>query len=134
MQTIEITWDEVKYTLQPNFELFMKIEERVSFHRIAQGMRKALLGRDPTDIPVSHLAWTFFCCLQAAGAPVRDPMAVQEALFDNSMGEFRSLLQHLTIVYYGATPQKVPKKKQQGVAAEASSSSASRKISKKDTE
>ncbi len=111
MQTLQLTWKGEAYAITPSFDLFMRIEEKVAFNRIAESINQAGRG-NAAEVPMSHVAWVVYCCLTHAGVRVRNPIEVHQALFDGeSMPDYGSLLGGLIVAYYGSGPERVPKKK-----------------------
>lgn len=112
MQTLTLTWKGETYEIKPSFDLFMRIEEKVVFNRIAEAINQA--GRGNTaEVPMSHVAWVVYCCLSHAGVRVRNPIEVHQALLDGeSMPDYGALLGGLIVAYYGSGPERVPKKKE----------------------
>ncbi len=110
MQTLTLTWKGETQTIIPSFDLFMRIEEKVAFSRIATTINDAARGHT-AEVPMSHVAWVVYCCLIHAGVRVRNPIEVHQALHDGSMPDYAALLGGLIVAYYGAGPERVPKKK-----------------------
>jgi hypothetical protein len=111
MQTLSITWRGQALEFKPSFDLFLQIEEKVSFTRIQDALSQAAQGK-PAEIPMSHVAWVLYCCLKHAGGAVRTPMDVHQALFSNDGAlDHSGVLRGLAIAYFGAQPEKPPKKK-----------------------
>lgn len=110
MQTISLKWKGEPVEFKPSFDLFMRIEEKVSFNRLADAMNQAGLG-NLADLPMSHVSWVLYCCLRQGGVMVRTPDDVHKALFDGGGIEWGGVIAGLMIAYYGAQPQKPPKKK-----------------------
>ena len=112
---ISLTWRGEVYSFLPQFDLYVQIEEKCTFNRIADAMRQAGLGA-PADLPMSHVAWVLFCCLKHAGADVRTPAEVHQALFDGgaegsaSLPDYGHALGELVMAYYNASPEGPPKK------------------------
>lgn len=106
-QTLAITWQGETYEFKPSFELFQKIEEKVSFNRLTS----TFAGGNTIDLPMSHVAWVLYCCLRAADCKVRTPLEVQHALFDKGAIAYPNVIAGLFVAYYGAGPEKAPKKK-----------------------
>jgi len=129
MQTLEIVWQGETYEFKPSFELFMRIEEKVSFNRIVEAMRQNVQGYS-ADLPMSHVAWVIYCCLRHAGAQVRNALEVHQGLFDGSVENHGDVLGGLILAYYGTQPEKPLKKSQ---VSPRDSHSHSRKISKSAT-
>lgn len=109
MQTLEIAWRGETYEFRPEFDLFTRIEEKVAFNRITESVHKTAQGH-VADIPMSHVSWVMYCCLRYAGVSVRTPMEVHHALVDGSL-DYGKILGELIIAYYGAQPERMPKKK-----------------------
>ena len=110
MQTLNLTWNGQTVEFKPSFDLFMRIEEKVAFNRIADEFNKARDG-DVIDLPMSHMAWLLYCCLRHAGVTVRTPMDAHQALIGEKVPGFVNVLSGLIVAYYGAAPEKPPKKK-----------------------
>ena len=111
MKTISMKWRGEAVEFTPSFDLFMKIEEKVPLSRITGQLGQAG-GGNYAELPMSHVAWILFCCLQHARVPVRTPMDVHEAIFAEDDGlEYGQVLGALIVAYYGASPQVMPKKK-----------------------
>lgn len=110
MQTLSLTWHDQTVEFKPSFDLFMRIEEKVAFNRIANEFNKASQG-NVIDLPMSHMAWLLYCCLRHAGVAVRTPMEAHQALIGEKVPGFANVLNGLIVAYYGAEPQKLPKKK-----------------------
>lgn len=113
MQTLDISWKGETHQLTPSFDLFMRIEERVSFSRIADSVHKASTG-NVADMPMSHIAWVMYCCLRHAGIAVKNPGEVHQALFDGeSMPGYGDVIGGLIVAFYGGAPEKAIKKKEE---------------------
>lgn len=112
MQTLHFTWNGETHAITPSFDLFMRIEEKVSITRIAQSIQGAAAGHT-ADIPMSHVAWVVWCCLAHAGVRVRNPIEVHQALHDGSMPNYGALLGGLIVAYFEPRPERIPKKKEQ---------------------
>lgn len=108
MQRIAIDWQGEEIEFTPSFDLFMRIEEKVSFARIADAMTQAGLGK-PAELPLSHVAWVVYCCLREAGAAVRTPLDAHQAVVGGSV-KYGSVIGALIVAYYTASPQKIIKK------------------------
>jgi hypothetical protein len=110
MQTIQLTWNGETVELKPSFDLFMRIEEKVAFNRIADAFNRAGQG-NVADLPMSHVAWAMYCTLRHAGVPVRTPLDVHQAIFDGRFPDYGAVIGQLIVAYYGAAPEKPVKKK-----------------------
>ena len=131
MQTCQLTWKGETVNITPGFELFVKIEEKVAFSRLADAVNRARLTSSAADVPLSHVAWVLYCCLVHSGIRVRNPIEVHQSLFDGSMPDYGSVLGGLIVAYYGSSPEKTLKKSPEN---NQSSSRRSGKKSKKGTE
>jgi hypothetical protein len=130
MASIDVQWEGETYSFRPEFDLFVKIDSKVSFSRIAEALERTGNGKgDASDIPMSHAAWILYCCLKVAGAPVRAPMDVQAAIFSGELS-CGPALGALVLAYYGAAPEALTKKDRPEAEAEAMTPPPSRKLRK----
>ena len=79
---IEIDWCGKKYSVTPNFNLIMTIEQRVS----VAGLLGKLLAK---DAPFSHVAYVLSCCLAEAGCPA-NPDDIYEKLWETESSALQS--------------------------------------------
>lgn len=107
---ILIMWKGAQYTCKPSYELYLQIEDRVSFNRLADTTRAAAIGQ-PVELPLSHVAWVLFCCLKHAAAPVLTPGDVHTALVQatNDLGDYGRVIGELMLAYYGVNPAHMDK-------------------------
>ncbi|HEX9813237.1 MAG TPA: hypothetical protein VGA88_14275 [Burkholderiales bacterium] len=111
METLSLIWRGATVEFKPSFDLFLRIEEKVSFARLTEEISKAGQG-NTAELAMSHVAWVLYCCLRHAGAAVRTPMEVHQALFDGAGTiDHGGILAGLIVAYYGSQPEKMPKKK-----------------------
>jgi hypothetical protein len=91
--------------------LYLQIEDRVSFNRLADATRAAAVGQ-PAELPLSHVAWVLFCCLKHGGAPIMTAGDVHTALVTDSgeLGDYGRVIGELMLAYYGVNPEHVEKR------------------------
>lgn len=114
MKRITIEWDGESYEFAPSHDLYMRIEDKVAFNRLAMMFEKAASNDDGMlDMPMSQVSWVIYCVLKHCKAPVRTPMDIHQALFDGgeTLPNFGEVIGELIAAYYGAMPEKPVKKK-----------------------
>lgn len=114
MKRITIEWDGESYEFVPSHDLYMRIEDKVAFNRLAMMFEKAASNDDGMlDMPMSQVSWVIYCVLKHCKAPVRTPMDIHQALFDGgeTLPNFGEVIGELIAAYYGAMPEKPVKKK-----------------------
>lgn len=109
-QLITFEWRGETLEVRPSHDLYMQIEERVSFGRLAT-MFSAAASSANADIPMSHVSWVVFCVLRHCGQRISSPMEVHQPLVANEI-PWGHLIGSLISAYYGALPAKavLPKK------------------------
>lgn len=108
LQTLTLTWKGEAVTFKPTFDLFMRIEERLSFSRLSDSYRNAFMSEDGhLDMPLSHLSWVIYQCLREGGVLIRNIMEVHQELTAAKI-QYGGVLSDLIIAYYGARPEKLP--------------------------
>lgn len=118
---VEVEYEGEVVSVKPDHELFMRIEDKVSFSRVAQHVGNVARGGNAEDIPMAHVSWIVFCALRHGGASVRDVGQVHVNVVNGKVS-YGHLLGGLIMAYYGATPEKLPKK--EGPAAETTATNA----------
>lgn len=113
MKRITIEWDGDSYEFVPSHDLYMRIEDRVAFNRLAMMFEKAASNDEQMlDMPMSQISWVIYCVLKHCKASVRTPMDIHQALFDGeALPNFGEVIGELIAAYYGAMPEKPIKKK-----------------------
>jgi len=114
-QMINFEWQEKTIQCQPSHDLYMQIEDRVSFGRIAAAFANAA-SNGTADIPMSHVSWVLFCVLRHAGQQVANPMDVHHAIGSGSIN-WGVVIGQLIAAYYGALPAKAKVEKKPKAAA-----------------
>lgn len=96
--------------LTPSHDLYMQIEEKIPFGRLATLFSAASTGAN-TDIPMSHVSWVVYCAVCHCGVRVSSSLEVHQAVFEQAV-KWGPLIASLIAAYYGALPKKasVPKK------------------------
>jgi hypothetical protein len=111
MQKVTVMWcgEELEFT--PSHDLYMRIEDKVSFNRLAMAFSKAAEGEEgQLDLPMSQVSWVLFCILRHCGVKLRTPMDVHQALFaGDKLPNYGAVLGALITAYYGAMPERPPK-------------------------
>lgn len=107
-QIITFDWQDETLQLKPTHDLYMQIEERVSFNRLANAFASSVNGT--ADVPMSHVSWVIFCVLRHCGKAVASPMDVHQAIFDGAI-KWGLVLADLIAGYYGPVPAKAPAQK-----------------------
>ncbi len=112
MQTITVEYAGEEYEFKPSFELYLRIEDKVSFNRLASYLEQAA-GDDEAmlDLPMSQISWVMFCVLKHAGVAIKNPMAAHQALLSGDLSNYGEVLTSLIVSYYEAMPEKPVKKK-----------------------
>ena len=109
-QSISFEWNGELVTFTPSHDLYMQIEDRVSFARIASAFSNAAVS-GAGDIPMSHVSWVLFCVLRHARQAVANPMEVHQAIQMGAVN-WGAVIGSLISAYYGALPAKAaPAKK-----------------------
>lgn len=109
-QTISFEWNGETISFAPTHDLYMQIEDRVSFARLASAFANTAVGGGG-DIPLSHVSWVLFCVLRHARQQVANPMDVLQAMQSNAIN-WGAVLGALIGAFYGALPAKAkPEKK-----------------------
>ena len=122
MQTITVEYRGEEFELKPSFELFMRIEDKVAFNRLATSFQQAAQSDEgQLELPMSQVSWVMYCALKHAGAPIKSPMEVHHALFSGELPNYGEVLGALIASYYGAMPEKPVKKKPTAKAREKAS-------------
>lgn len=103
-QSIDIEFRGAQLRLAPSHELYMQIEERIAFGRLATVFSAAARGSG-ADVPMSHVSWVVYCALRHAGARIETPLDAHQAVLSNEIN-WGALLGSLIAAYYGALPQK----------------------------
>lgn len=103
-QILQFEWKGISLTVPITHDLYMQIEDRVSFARLSNCFTNA--GNGQVDVPLSHVAYVVFCCLRSAGQQVRSP---SDCMIEVTQGEvdWGPLCMTLIKGYYGATPKAV---------------------------
>ena len=117
-QTIDFEWQGATVSFIPSHDLYMQIEDRVSFARIASAFANAATSTS-ADLPMSHVSWVLFCVLRIAGVRVANPMDVHHAIQSNSLN-WGAVIGQLISAYYGALPTKAKPEKKPRAAARTS--------------
>lgn len=114
MRRITIEWCGESYEFVPSHDLYMRIEDKVAFNRLAAMFEKAANDDGSLDMPMSHVSWVIYCVLKHCNVPVRTPMDIHPALFGGgSLPNSGEVIGELIAAYYGAMPERVAKKKPQ---------------------
>lgn len=113
MQKLTLEWDGDSYEFKPSHDLYMRIEEKIAFNRLATMFERAAASDDGRlDMPMSQISWVIYCVMKHCGISVRTPMDVHQALFDaERLPNYGEVLGGLIASYYGAMPERPIKKK-----------------------
>lgn len=107
---IAIVWDGETYEFAPSHDLYMRIEDKVSFTRIANAFSRASDEEGQLDMPLSQVSWVMYCVLRHCGVSVRTPMDVHQALFNpEKLPNYGPVLGELITAYYGPQPERPAK-------------------------
>lgn len=112
-QLVEFEWKGQTVKTPLSFDLYMQIEERVSFGHISNCLAKLNDGR--ADFPLSHIAYIVYCCLRNSGIKIDEGPSQVFADIMAAKIEWGPLLMTLINGFYGATskaatPEKIEKK------------------------
>lgn len=112
MQTITVEYRGEAHEFAPSFELFMRIEDKVAFNRLATSFHQAAQSNEgQLELPMSQVSWVMYCVLKHAGASINNPMEAHHALFSGELPNYGEVLGALIASYYGAMPERPIKKK-----------------------
>lgn len=113
MQTITVEWDGEAHEFAPSHDLYMRIEDKVAFNRLATLFERAALSDEgKLELPMSQVSWVMYCVLRHCGVPIKNPMEVHQALFSSTrLPNYGQVLGDLIGGYYNAMPERPVKKK-----------------------
>lgn len=112
MQTITVEYRDEAHEFAPSFDLFMRIEDKVAFNRLATSFHQAAQSSEgQLELPMSQVSWVMCCVLKHAGVSINNPMEAHHALFSGELPNYGEVLGALIASYYGAMPEKPVKKK-----------------------
>jgi len=112
MQTITVEFRGEAHEFVPSFELFMRIEDKVAFNRLAAMVERAAQSDEGRlDLPMSQVSWVLYCVLKHCGVAIKNPLETHQALFADELPNYGEVLGGLISAYYGAAPERPIKKK-----------------------
>lgn len=112
MQKITVEYRDEAHEFAPSFELFMRIEDKVTFNRLATSFHQAAQSSEgQLELPMSQVSWVMYCVLKHAGVSINNPMEAHHALFSDELPNYGEVLGALIASYYGAMPERPIKKK-----------------------
>lgn len=100
-QLLQFEWRGREMKVALSHDLYMQIEDRVSFARLSNCF--ANVGNGQLDVPLSHVAYVVFCCLRASGEQVKTPAEVMGEVTTGGV-KWGPMIMTLIAGYYGATP------------------------------
>lgn len=114
-QSISFEWHGETVTVIPTHDLYMQIEDRVSFARLASAFANVAVN-GLADVPMSHVGWVVFCALRHARQNVTSPMEVHQVIQSGGI-RWGQVIGDLINAYYGATAAKAKIEKKPKAAA-----------------
>lgn len=102
MRELTLTYSGTEYRCRTTYDVLMHIEDRVTLATLAA---RVAAGAESGNVPMSHVAWVYFCLLQGGGAPV-SPQDVMDAVAqDKTTGEaIESVLAFVLAEVFGTGP------------------------------
>lgn len=112
MLSITVEYKDEQREFKPAHDLYMRIEDKVAFNRLATLFEKAAQSDDGMlELPMSQVSWVMYCVLKHCGFALKTPMEAHQALFSGDLPNYGEVLGGLISAYYGAAPERPIKKK-----------------------
>lgn len=110
-QVIRFEFEGKELEVKASHDLFMAIEERVSFSKLAtlfvrQGAQMTI------EVPISHVAWIMWVLLARAGRGDLNAMEVQHLLAGGAVS-WGPVLSQLISAFFGPAPKYAEKKSEE---------------------
>jgi hypothetical protein len=97
-----IEFDGAEYRCRASYDVIMHVEDRVTLATLAS---RVAAGAQTGDVPMSHVAWVYYCLLHGAGAPVAMQDVMDAVAEDKTTGEsIQAVLAFILAEVFGTGP------------------------------
>jgi hypothetical protein len=102
MRELTLTYGGAEYRCRTTYDVLMHIEDRVTLATLAA---RVAAGAESGNVPMSHIAWVYFCLLQGGGAPVAMQDVMDSVAQDKTTGTaIEAVLAFILAEVFGTGP------------------------------